>query len=272
MADWEDAAPWQGNARADEEMGSVRSIPTSAHLRAVAASRSRVPDRPQRNARDERNARSAPQPPPKRCSSDEAKLARMVATGDPGAASALWKKYSRLVRGLLRRELGETADVEDLVQDAFVGLLRTLPGLREPDALRSFVVGTALRVARSELRRRRVRRCVSYAAGGRVPDSPHLGGSDPEARRALRRLDEVLGEVDERGRFAFVLRHLEGYELTEVAGSLDCSLATAKRVLARVEQRVTAMAKGDSLLASYASFAPVPTPTARPRRRPRDLD
>src|SRR5580700_3636953 len=186
---------------------------------------------------------------------DDGALARLAAEKDPRAAAALWDRYATLVRGILRRTLGPSADVEDLVQDAFIGLFRTLPGLRDPDALRSFVVGTALRVARSELRRRRVRRWLSLTPTGLLPDSAQPGATDPEARRAVKRLYEVLDQVDDRGRMAFVLRHLEGYELTEVAEALGCSLATTKRLLAKAQDRVNAMVARDPLLAPYARDA-----------------
>jgi RNA polymerase sigma-70 factor (ECF subfamily) len=189
---------------------------------------------------------------PSSAPTDDAALARLAAAKDPRAAAALWDRYATLVRGILRRTLGPSADVEDLVQDVFIGLFRTLPGLRDPDALRSFVVGTALRVARSELRRRRVRRWLSLTPTGTVPDAAQEGAVDPEARRAVKRLYEVLDKIDDRGRMAFVLRHLEGYELTEVAEALGCSLATTKRALAKTQERVSAMVKRDPLLAPYA--------------------
>ena len=188
---------------------------------------------------------------PSSASIDDATLARLAAERDPRAAAALWDRYATLVRGILRRTLGPVAEVEDLVQDAFIGLFRTLPGLRDPDALRSFVVGTALRVARSELRRRRVRRWLSLTSTGAVPESETPGEVDPEARRAVKRLYEVLDKIDDRGRMAFVLRYLEGYELTEVAEALGCSLATTKRALAKAQERVNAMVKRDPLLAPY---------------------
>jgi RNA polymerase sigma-70 factor (ECF subfamily) len=189
---------------------------------------------------------------PSSAPTDDAALARLAAAKDPRAAAALWDRYATLVRGILRRTLGPSADVEDLVQDAFIGLFRTLPGLRDPDALRSFIVGTALRVARSELRRRRVRRWLSLTPTGTIPDLAQPGAIDPEARRAVKRLYEVLDKIDDRGRMAFVLRHLEGYELTEVAEALGCSLATTKRALAKAQERVNAMVERDPLLAPYA--------------------
>ncbi len=183
---------------------------------------------------------------------DDAALARLAAEKDPRAAAALWDRYASLVRGILRRTLGPIAEVEDLVQEAFIGMFRTLGGLRDPDALRSFIVGTAIRTARSELRRKRVRRWLSLTPTGTLPDSEQAGGVDPEARRAVKRLYEVLDTIDDRGRMAFVLRHMEGYELTEVAEALGCSLATTKRALTKAQERVNAMVKRDPLLAPYA--------------------
>jgi RNA polymerase sigma-70 factor (ECF subfamily) len=162
---------------------------------------------------------------------------------------ALWREYSALVRGVLCRSLGSNADVDDLVQDTFIGLIRTVPGLRDANALRAFVVGTALHVARTELRRGRVRRQVALTATGTLPDVAEEREADPEARRAVLRLCEVLDGVDARSRTAFVLRHVEGCDLTEVAATIGCSLATTKRVLARTRERVRMVVRHDRLAA-----------------------
>jgi RNA polymerase sigma-70 factor (ECF subfamily) len=186
---------------------------------------------------------------------DDATLARYVLSADPRAATALWNTYVHLVRGILRRMLGRSEDVEDVVQDTFMGLFRTLGGLRQPEALRSFVVGATLRVGRNELRRRRMLRRMALTPVEALPDIGYDGGADLQARRAMMRLCEVLGTIDDRGRTAFVLRHVEGLELAEVAASLGCSLATAKRSLARVRGRLRAMVAHDPHLAEYARMS-----------------
>jgi RNA polymerase sigma-70 factor, ECF subfamily len=156
-----------------------------------------------------------------------------------------------LVRSVLYRAFGPHEDMEDLVQDVFVGLIRTLPGLRDRGALRGFVVGAALHVGRTALRRQRTRRWVALTATGELPETKHTG-TNHEARRAVVRLGELLDTVDDRSRKAFVLRHVAGLELSEVAASLGCSLATTKRSLARMQKRVNAWAKQDACLTEYA--------------------
>jgi RNA polymerase sigma-70 factor, ECF subfamily len=184
---------------------------------------------------------------------DDAALVRAVMAGDEGAAGAVWERHAPLVRRVLRRSLGPYEDVEDLVQESFLRFFRCLGELRDPAALRSFLFGVALRVARAELRRRRVGRWLRLTPTGTLPDLPAGGGSpgDP-AREAVRRLYAILDRLDDAGRLLFVLRYVEGLELTEVAAALDVSLATAKRRLAKVTARVTAMIERDPLLPEYA--------------------
>jgi RNA polymerase sigma-70 factor (ECF subfamily) len=181
---------------------------------------------------------------------DDATLARAVAEGQPRALGLVWDRYATLVRGILRRALGPGADVDDQVQVTFVALHRDAKNLRDPGALRAFLVGITTRVARAELRRRRYRRWFMLTDDGAVPEAADEGGDD-DAREAVRRLYAVLDRLDEKGRMIFVLRHVEGLELTETADAMGVSLATAKRHLAKVSARVQAMAARDPILAAY---------------------
>lgn len=155
-----------------------------------------------------------------------------------------------MVRGMLRRSLGPSNDVEDLVQEVFLGFFQSVKDLRDPAAMRSFLIGITLRTAGSSLRRKRVRRWLFLTDTGAVPEVSGAA-DDTDAREALTRLYAVLDKIDDQGRLAFVLRHFEGYELTEVASALDCSLATIKRKLAKSQERVHAMLARDPVLAKY---------------------
>jgi RNA polymerase sigma-70 factor (ECF subfamily) len=59
--------------------------------------------------------------------------------------------------------LGAQADIEDLTQDTLLVVVRRIDQIRDPAALRSFVYSVAVRVARNDLRRRAVRRCIPWA-------------------------------------------------------------------------------------------------------------
>jgi RNA polymerase sigma-70 factor (ECF subfamily) len=166
-----------------------------------------------------------------------------------------------LVRGILRRSLGPLEDVEDLVQEAFIRFFRNLHTLRDPEAVRPFLIGICMRVAASELRRRRARRWLQLSPTGKLRDDAATE-LDEEGRDALRRLYAMLDRLSDAGRLAFTLRFIEGMELTDVAAALDISLATAKRRLRKVQQQVLAMVERDPVLMDYLG---VPSASASER-------
>lgn len=187
---------------------------------------------------------------------DDAVLARLVRVGgDQRAAGILFDRHAPVVRRILTRVLGPFYEVEDHVQETFVSFFRQLGGLKNDEALRSFVVSIAVRTARSELRRRRVRKILHLSPPEELSDLAEGGAAAPdidhEGREALRRLFEILDDLDTPSRLAFTLRHLEEMELMEVAVAVGESLATVKRRLVRVTQVVNARAAVDPALSVY---------------------
>lgn len=187
--------------------------------------------------------------PPDLSGADDATLAQAAVLHDRHAIDVVWDRFSPQVRGLLRRTVGQDA-VEDLVQDVFLRFFQSIANLREPAALRGFLIGIAVKVAMTELRRRRVRRWVGLFNTDTPPDPP-APSRDDDAREALSRLYRVLDRVDPPTRLLFSLRHIEGMELKDVAVALDVSLATVKRKLAAADHRVHTLARRDERLAEY---------------------
>lgn len=186
-------------------------------------------------------------------------LARTACEGDPRAAIAIWRRYGAQVRSKLLRWIG-THDLDDHVQDVFSRLFEQLPRLRQHSALRSFLIGITLRVACTELRRRRRGRLL-LTATGELPELVEHRTDDGTARQALSRFEAILDKLAPRTRRVFVLRYVEKMELGDVATAMDISLATAKRHLARASMRVFAMAEREPALVDYL-------PDMRPRELP----
>jgi RNA polymerase sigma-70 factor (ECF subfamily) len=183
----------------------------------------------------------------------DAELVLAVRERAPLAAGRMWDRYSALMRRILRRMLGPSVDVEDALQEVFLRLFRDIDGLRDPSALRSFLIGITLHVAHSELRRRRARRWLMLSDDGVLPDPvpDQLETNGLQEREALRRLYRVLDRVGTAARTVFVLRYVEGLELAQLSAVLGCSLATTKRRVADAAQRVSRLAANDEVLAPY---------------------
>jgi RNA polymerase sigma-70 factor, ECF subfamily len=193
----------------------------------------------------ERDARPIEQRPAK-----DADLVHALRAGDPEAPAALWARYSPSVGRVLAKALGPTLEIEDLTQEVFLRVFGRLPSLRDPSALRAFVLAVAMNVLKWELRRRWIGRRVRLSGTGELPDIESTS-ADAEARHALQRCYRILDSLPTKERMAFVLRYMEGMTIDEVAEALGVSISTAKRWVGRGAAKVGEQVAGDADLCSF---------------------
>jgi RNA polymerase sigma-70 factor (ECF subfamily) len=163
---------------------------------------------------------------------DDVVLARAVVSGQIWAQREIWYRFSPMVFGLLRRMLSRHYDHDDLAQEVFLRVFRKMATLEKPEALRSFIYSISLRVVSEEIRRFRVRVRTSNSyleAENTVGSSP----MDFEARDTLLRIQKILDQMNSKQRAVFILRHVDGLDLREIAACMDISLATVKRYLSK---------------------------------------
>jgi RNA polymerase sigma-70 factor (ECF subfamily) len=184
----------------------------------------------------------------------ERALAQALVARRADAIEPAWRLLRPFVDRTLRRLLGPDRDQEDLLQEVFIRFFRTVPRLRDPDALRPFLFGIALRVVRREMRRRWLGRWSSRTPAahddGEQQHAESCAG-DPLASEAVRRLLRVLSQVSAEDRSLFVARDVEEMELADVAAAHGLSFSTARRRLDRAWTRVRARAARDPILGGY---------------------
>jgi RNA polymerase sigma-70 factor, ECF subfamily len=180
----------------------------------------------------------------------DAELVQAVVQGDSEAAGVIWDRYSVRVRSVLRGALGPDSAIEDLLQEVFVVFLRCAGDMRDLSALRPFLTAVAVRLVTVELRRRRVRRWVTLSPTEEMPDSSVMP-RDFTGLEVLRGLYRILEKMPHRRRLAFVLRHVQSLEITEVAAALDVSESTAKREVSRAREAIQLRARCEPALYQY---------------------
>jgi RNA polymerase sigma-70 factor, ECF subfamily len=146
----------------------------------------------------------------------------------------LFHNWTPYVAGVAVRLMGRDQDIEDVIQDVFVEALKGLTALRDPEAVKGWLAAVTVRVGMKRLRRRRIARAIGL---GEEWDPTWLTAPEasPEQRTLLVQVYRMLEEFPAAERVAWSLRYLQGERLEEVASLCHCSLATAKRRIARVQ-------------------------------------
>jgi RNA polymerase sigma-70 factor (ECF subfamily) len=172
----------------------------------------------------------------------------------PDAGTVLFDRYAPHVRRVLVRVMGPDSEILDLVHDVFVTALESVNRLVDPRALRAWLTQIAVFTARARIRRRVRGRVLRFLPFSELPE-PELPPADFEASQSMQAVYRVLEGLDTDQRIAFALRFVAGMELTEVAASCGCSLATIKRRLARAQLSFASAAQREPALADWLGVA-----------------
>ena len=165
---------------------------------------------------------------------DEARLVAEARGGDMRAYGRLVDANQAPVRAFLRRLSGNSADADDLAQEAFARTWEVLARFDGASRLKTFVCGVALQYWRRRRRAdgRRVAREEAYAALGTEADEPHARA---DQKLALRRAMEALPE-DQRAAVSLCLG--QDFTHAEAAEILRLPLGTVKSHVLRGRARL----------------------------------
>jgi len=181
----------------------------------------------------------------------ESDLAAGLVAGEDWAVAESWRRYAPMVLMTAERVLGSKSEADDLAQEVFCQVFRRVKTLRQFDSLRSFVYSFAVRMLRSELRRRKRRRWLSFF-GSLPPETLDFRAADPESRELLGRFDRLLDRLSPRDRLVFVLRCMDEMTIAEIAETMELSTSTVKRAMAHASDRLSRWVAADPGLAAAA--------------------
>lgn len=170
---------------------------------------------------------------------DNLALVRRCLENDRRAQRLLFYTYKERVFRLVFRLIGGRgrAEIEDAIQQTFIGLFKSLATFRGEASLDTWVYRICAKVCTSTIRR-------SYSKGfllispiddpdARAADHSALPDSVCENSEVGRRIQEALLELRPERRIAFVLTEIEGKSLEETAGIVGRPVGTVKSRLFR---------------------------------------
>lgn len=178
---------------------------------------------------------------------EDAALVLRHHAGDPGAFVAIYRAHVVAVYRRLTRILGPIAEREDLTQDVFLAVHRSLPRFRGDAQLSTLIHRIAINRAYEHLRRQS-RRPIALVEGWLFDELVGPAAS-PEvvtaAREDLARVFACLARIKPKKRIAVLLRVVDGLSFQEIGQLVDATPETvAKRIQHGQRELDALLAKG----------------------------
>lgn len=179
-------------------------------------------------------------------------LVERAQKGEKQAFDLLVTKYQRKLGRLLSRFIRDPAEVEDVVQEAFIKAYRALPSFRGDSAFYTWLYRIGINTAKNYL----------VAQGRRAPTSTGFDSEEaetfedgdqlrdintPESLLHSKQIGETVNaameSLPEELRTAIVLREIEGLSYEEIAKIMDCPIGTVRSRIFRAREAVAARLK-----------------------------
>ena len=176
----------------------------------------------------------------------EVELVERCQQGDMQAFNRLVMQYQNLVYNFLYRLSPRLQDAEDLAQNVFIKVYRSIKKLKDPRQFKSWLHRIAVSVYIDEQRRRKTmkERIVSDEQALTVhPDPDATPGEQIVLQEFQEHLQNAIDHLPEEFRLAIVLREIQGLSYEEIATALQCSIGTVRSRIFRGRQLLRSMLK-----------------------------
>lgn len=166
-------------------------------------------------------------------------LVKASLEGNKQAFGEIIARYQGMVARTVKGMLGDSVYSEDIGQDVFIKLYKSLPEFRGEAKLSTYIQKIAVNLTLNELKRRKRFFSMFTQAGNNEMYEYEIAAHDSEERRdASEIVGKALKGMDPRFRIILTMRMLQGYSTRETAEILDLPIGTVLSRLSRAQEQL----------------------------------
>ena len=182
---------------------------------------------------------------------NDQQLVKRVQQGDKRAFDLLVLKYQHKIISVVHRYVRDSADVHDVVQEAFIKAYRALENFRGDSAFYTWMYRIAINTAKNHLISRGRRPPASDID---IDDAEYFVGNDnlqdfntPESSLFCEQLqsaiEKAISQLPEDLRTAVTLREMDGLSYEEIAEIMKCPVGTVRSRIFRAREAIDKVVK-----------------------------
>jgi len=176
--------------------------------------------------------------------SDDHQLVRLILDGDNKAFAEIVRRYENMVARTVKSMLGDVQQADDVGQDTFIRLYRSLKDFRGDSSLGTYIQRIAINQSLNEIRRSKRFLSMFYRSDDDDTREIEIPSGDHEGERDMKEIvDMAISKLDPDFRSVVVLRSIHGYSTKETAEILELPLGTVLSRLSRAREQLKKLLK-----------------------------
>jgi RNA polymerase sigma-70 factor (ECF subfamily) len=176
----------------------------------------------------------------------DCQLVDNVLSGNKNAFDMLVLRHQHKVYGLVSRFVSDSAEVEDICQEAFIKAYRALPSFRGDSAFYTWLYRIAINTAKNHVLARKRRPLTNdmqvEEAEISETNSALSDIADPESNLATQNLKkaifDAIEELPDDLRTAFTLREFSGLSYEDITEVMGCPVGTVRSRIFRAREMI----------------------------------
>jgi len=181
---------------------------------------------------------------------NEQDLIASARNGDNDAFKEIVKKYESRVAATVIGMLGHCPEAEDIGQETFVRLYKSLDRFRGESSLGTYLTRIAINLSINEIRRRGRQRKIYLTNSGDQIENIADPRNPSEQKEMSELIQRGLQKLPAKFRSVIVLRFIDGYSTEETAKILNLPVGTVLSRLSRAQMKLkkilTPLYKGET--------------------------
>ena len=174
--------------------------------------------------------------------------------GDAAGFEHLYRAHCRRVYGMCLRMIKNSADAEDLTQQAFLQLFRKIGTFRGESGFSTWLHRVTVNIVLMHLRRKKPTEILCEDLDRRASDDEgprEHASSDTSMLGAIERFNlmRAIRKLPSGYKQIFLMHDVIGYEHSEIAGLLGCSTGCSKSQLHKARKRLRRLLQGEQVRA-----------------------
>lgn len=164
---------------------------------------------------------------------DDFSLIKRFIDGEEEIFDELVRRHKEKVRNIVYLTLNDRDAVDDIAQDVFITVYRSLKNFRFESQFTTWLYRVTVNKCKDHLRRKNIRKIVLPFKDTQEDPGYEIS---PESSDTKEIIQQAISKLPDKMRIPLLLKDIEGFSYQEIAETMQCEIGTVKSRIFRARE------------------------------------